>query len=50
MGFFKDIEMEIMDWQDRGRSIEDTYIYFKDYVTYEDVVRIFAREYDEDTP
>ena len=49
MGFFKNIEMEIMDWQDRGRSIEDTYIYFKDYVTYEDVVRIFAREYDEDT-
>jgi hypothetical protein len=37
-----------MAWQDQGRSIEDTYIYFKDYVTYEDVVRIFARECDEE--
>ena len=44
MGSFKDIEIDIMEWQSRGCSIEDTYIYFKDYVTYEDVVRIFARE------
>jgi hypothetical protein len=44
MGSFKDIEIDIMEWQYRGCSIEDTYIYFKDYVTYEDVVRIFARE------
>ena len=49
MGFFKDIEIEIMDWQDQGRSIQDTYIYFKDYVTLEDVVRIFARDCDEVT-
>jgi len=49
MGFFKDIEIEIMEWQDQGRSVEDTYIYFKDYVTLEDVVRIFARECDEET-
>jgi hypothetical protein len=49
MGFFKDIEIEIMDWQIRGRSIEDTYIYFKDYVTHEDVMRIFARDCDEET-
>ena len=48
MGLYKDIEIEIMEWQARGRSIEDTYIYFKDYVTYEDVTRIFARECDED--
>jgi hypothetical protein len=48
MGFFKDIEIEIMTWQDQGRSVQDTYIYFKDYVTYEDVVRIFARECDEE--
>jgi len=48
MGFFKDIEIEIMAWQDQGRSIEDTYIYFKDYVAYEDVVRIFARDCDEE--
>ena len=41
MGFYKNIEIEIQEWQARGRSIEETYIYFKDYVTYEDVVRIF---------
>jgi len=41
MGFFKDIHYEILEWQARGSSVEDTYIYFKDYVTYEDVVRIF---------
>jgi hypothetical protein len=44
MGFYKNIEIEIMEWQARGRSVEDTYIYFKDYVTQEDVVRIFAQE------
>jgi hypothetical protein len=49
MGFFKDIEIQIMEWQARGCSPEETYIYFKDYVTQEDVVRIFARECDEDT-
>ena len=49
MGFFKDIEIEIMEWQARGRSIDDTYIYFKDYVTREDVERIFAGDCDEET-
>ena len=49
MGFFKDIELEIMHWQSLGRSQAETYIYFKDYVTQEDVARIFARECDEDT-
>jgi hypothetical protein len=49
MGFYKNIEIEIMEWQARGRSAEDTYIYFKDYVTHEDVIRIFARECDEET-
>jgi hypothetical protein len=44
MGSFKDIEIDIMEWQLLGRSIDETYIYFKDYVTLEDVVRIFARE------
>ena len=44
MGSFKDIEIDIMEWQSMGRSISETYIYFKDYVTYEDVVRIFSRE------
>ena len=49
MGFFKDIEIEIMEWQARGSSIEETYIYFKDYVTYEDVASIFAGDFDEET-
>jgi hypothetical protein len=44
MGSFKDIEIDIMEWQSLGRGIDETYIYFKDYVTYEDVVRIFSRE------
>jgi hypothetical protein len=49
MGFFKNIEIEIMEWQARGRSLEETYIYFKDFVSYDDVLRIFARECDEET-
>jgi hypothetical protein len=48
MGFYKDIEIEIMSWQALGRSQDETYIYFKDYVTQEDVARIFARECDEE--
>ena len=48
MGFFKDIDLQIQEWQARGRSVEETYIYFKDYVTLEDVERIFARECDQD--
>ena len=48
MGFFKDIELEIMHWQSLGRSQAETYIYFKDYVTQEDVARIFARDCDEE--
>jgi len=49
MGFFKDIEIEIMEWQARGSTQDETYIYFKDYVTREDVARIFARDCDEET-
>ena len=49
MGFFKNIEIEIMEWQARGRTVEETYIYFKDFVSYDDVARIFARECDEET-
>jgi len=44
MGFYKNIHIKIQKWQARGRSIEETYIYFKDYVTYENVVDIFAEE------
>jgi len=49
MGFFKDIQIEIMHWQALGRTQAETYIYFKDYVTQEDVARIFARDCDEQT-
>jgi hypothetical protein len=48
MGFFKDIEIEIMEWQARGRTSLETYLYFKDYVSYDDVERIFARDCDEE--
>ena len=48
MGFFKDIELEIMQWQARGCSPIETYIHFKDYVTFEQVRYIFNRECDED--
>lgn len=41
MDFMIRIELEILDWKARGRSIEDTYIYFKDFVTVEDVLRLF---------
>ena len=44
MGSFKHIKAEIMHWQACGRSVEETYIYLKDYVTQEDVARIFAEE------
>ncbi len=49
MGFYKDIEIEIMHWQALGRSQAETFIYFKDYVSQEDVARIFARDCDEET-
>jgi hypothetical protein len=46
MGFFKDIHIEILEWKARGCSIEDTYIYFKDYIEMEDLVRIFEEDFD----
>jgi len=49
MGSFKLIETEIMHWQACGRTVEETYVYFKDYVTQEDVARIFARERNTET-
>jgi len=48
MGFYKDIHIEIMEWLARGRSAEETYIYFKDYVTFEQVQTIAAGQYDSD--
>ena len=48
MGFYKNIEIEILEWRARGRTVEDTYIYFKDYVTMEQVQAIADQEYDSD--
>lgn len=48
MGFFNRLEVEILEWKARGRSVEDTYIYFKDYVSQEEVQRIFTEDYDTD--
>ncbi len=48
VGFYKDIHIEIIEWLARGRSAEETYIYFKDYVTFEQVLTIAAGQYDSD--
>jgi uncharacterized protein YerC len=48
MGFFKDIHIQIQEWLALGRSVEETYIYFKDYVTMEQVQAIANQEYDSD--
>jgi len=48
MGFFKNIDLEIREWRDCGRSIEDTYTYFKDYIEMSDLVKIFEDELDVD--
>ena len=44
MGAFNRIDQEIRTMIARGYSIDDVYIYFKDYVSLEDVVRIHAEE------
>jgi hypothetical protein len=49
MGFMKDIHLEIMEWLGRGCTVEETYIYFKDYVTLEDVRRIHDEDLDKET-
>jgi hypothetical protein len=49
MGFFKDIHMEILEWKARGETVENTYIYFKDYIEMEDLVDIFEDNYDQET-
>ena len=48
MGFFKDMHLEIMEWLARGRTVEETYIYFKDYFTYEQIQDIANECYDRD--
>lgn len=41
MGAFKTIHTEILYYKAAGRSIEDTYIYFKDYIKLEDLVAVW---------
>ena len=48
MGFFKNIHLEILEYKARGRSIEDTYIYFKDYIEMEDLVAVWEENYDKE--
>jgi hypothetical protein len=44
MGAFKQIYTEILEYKAEGRSIEDTYIYFKDYIEFEDLVNIWEQK------
>ena len=46
MGFFNNIHIEILEWKARGETIENTYIYFKDYIEMEDLVAIFEDDFD----
>lgn len=43
MSSFKNIHTEILDWKYQGRNIEDTYIYFKDYISFEDLITIWEK-------
>jgi hypothetical protein len=45
MGFYKDIDADIRTMVHAGYTVSNIYIYYKDYVTLEDVVKI----YDEET-
>jgi hypothetical protein len=44
MGKFSQIDADIRSMINRGHTINDVYIYWKDYVSMEDVVRIFEEE------
>ena len=44
MGAFNRIDQEIRTMFRMGHNITDVYIYFKDYVSHEDVIRIYEEE------
>ena len=44
MGAFKTIHTEILEYKALGRTIEDTYIYFKDYIEFEDLINIWEQK------
>ena len=41
MGAMKQIYTEILEYKETGRSIEDTYIYFKDYIELDALVAVW---------
>jgi len=44
MGFYKNIDIDIRTMVRAGYTVSNIYIYYKDYVTLEDVVRIHDEE------
>lgn len=44
MGFYKDIDADIRAMVRTGYTVTNIYIYYKDYVTLEDVTRIYEEE------
>jgi len=41
MGAFNKMALDILYYKQSGRTIEDTYIYFKDYISFEDLVSVW---------
>ena len=41
MGAFNKMTLDILYYKELGRTIEDTYIYFKDYISFEDLVSVW---------
>lgn len=48
MGYFTKTEFEILNFKAKGYSIEDTYIYFKDFISMEDLISIWEGDFDAD--
>ena len=44
MGKFNQIHADILYYKAQGRTIEDTYIYFKDYIEMEDLVAVWEQK------
>jgi len=44
MGFYKDIDTDIRYMVRASYTVTNIYIYYKDYVTLEDVTRIYEEE------
>jgi hypothetical protein len=44
MGAFNRMDLDIRAMINKGYTIEEVYIYYKDYISLEDVVRIHSEE------